>query len=65
MMNEMSDSLLIKRFFEWGALNGLNQAEMANFAKRTRGWVTHLKKERIKSLNFDTRNRLKQILGIQ
>jgi len=62
-MNKNGDGKLIKKFIDWCIANDFNQAKMAELAKRTPAWASLLVEGKIKSLNFDTRNQLKRILG--
>lgn len=65
LLTDISDKELIEKFKTWCAENDLNQSDMAEIAKRTRQWASLLVKGKITSLSFDTRNRIKKILGIQ
>ena len=62
-MNKNDDGRLIKKFIDWCIDNNFNQVKMAELAKRTPAWASLLVEGKIKSLNFDTRNQLKRILG--
>lgn len=62
-MNKNDDGRLIKKFINWCIDNNFNQVKMAELAKRTPAWASLLVEGKIKSLNFDTRNQLKRILG--
>jgi len=61
----MTDEQIIRKYLGWCIAKGMNQSEMARVAQMTKGWASMLVHRQIKSLNFATRNRLKQILGIQ
>lgn len=62
-MNKNDDKRLIKKFIDWCIDNNFNQVKMAELANRTPAWASLLVEGKIKSLNFDTRNQLKRILG--
>jgi hypothetical protein len=63
-MDKNSDKELIKAFINFCIRLGFNQTRMAEAAGRSRGWASLLVHGEIKSLNFDTRNKIKGILGI-
>ena len=64
-MRKINDNLLIKWFVEFCIENDFNQSRMAKEIDMSRGWASLLVNGKIKSLRFDTRNRIKSILGIQ
>jgi len=64
-MTDNSDQKLIKKFIDWCSAGGFNQTEMAMLVKKTKGWSSLIVQGKIKRLQFDTRNRIKGILGIQ
>ena len=64
-MNNKSDNLLIKWFIDYCIDQNLNQSRMAELVDMSRGWASMLVNGQIKRLRFDTRNRIKGILGIQ
>lgn len=61
----ITDKQLIQKFIRWCTDNDFNQSRMGEIVGRTRAWASLLVKEEITSLSFDTRNRIKRILGIQ
>jgi len=65
LMTDISDKELIGKFIAWCADNDFNQSRMGEVVKRTKQWASLLVKNRITTLSFDTRNRIKNILGIQ
>jgi len=61
---KMTDKMLIKWFIDYAIESGWNQSKMAKVVGRTRSWASDLVNGNIRSLNFDTRHRIKSILGI-
>ena len=64
-MNKLGDTLLIKFYTSYCIENDFNQSRMAREVGMSKGWASLLVNGKIKSLRFDTRNRIKAILGIQ
>jgi len=62
---EIADIELIRKFITWCADNDFNQSKMAELAKRSRQWASLIVRGEITTLSFDTRNRIRNILGIQ
>ncbi len=62
-MNNKTDEKIIGKFITWCIENDLNQSRMAEVAKMSRAWASLLVNGKIKSLSFDTRNRIKKIIG--
>ena len=64
-MENITDKMLIERYLAWCIANDFNQNQMAEVARRTKAWASYLVKGKITRLQFNTRNRIKAILGIQ
>ena len=64
-MSNITDIELINRFISWCIDRDFNQSDMARVLKRTKQWASLLVHGKINRLQFDTRNRIKSILGIQ
>jgi len=62
-MNNKTDEKVIGKFITWCIENDQNQSRMAEVAKMSRAWASLLVNGKIKSLSFDTRNRIKKIIG--
>lgn len=63
MMTENTDRELIKRYVNFCAKQGFNLQEMGALVKRTKGWASLIVNEKIKYLKFETKNRIKAVLG--
>ena len=63
-MSNIKDDLIIKWFIDFAISRDWNQSRMAKAVGRTRGWASLLVQGKITTLNFDTRNRIKSILGM-
>jgi hypothetical protein len=63
VMKKNPDADLIDRFIEWAVKNDLNQSAIARVAGRSRAWASYIIRGEIKTLNFDTRNRILKIMG--
>ena len=62
-MNKEGDKELIKRFIAWAVVRDLNQTGIAVLVGRSRAWASYIIRGEIKTLNFDTRNRILKIMG--
>jgi hypothetical protein len=58
-----ADKDLIQRFISWAIKRELTQTQMATLANRTKGWASLIVRGKIKILKFETRNRIKNLLG--
>jgi len=65
VMNNISDTLLIRWYIDFCIERNFNQSKMAELMNMSRSWASMLVNDQISSLRFDTRNRIKSILGIQ
>lgn len=59
----MSDKSLIQEYIDWCKDRGINQTAMGIMANRSRGWASLLVRNKITTLNFDTRTQIEKILG--
>jgi len=64
-MHKINDELLIKWYIDYCVAQDLNQSKIAKMVSMSRSWASMLVNGHIKKLRFDTRNRIKAILGIQ
>jgi len=64
-MININDKLLIKWYIDYCVENNFSQTQMGKRINRTKGWASLLVNGKIQKLQFDTRNRIKAILGIQ
>lgn len=65
IMQKIKDTLLIRWFIDFCIEKDFNQSRMAKEVGMSRSWASMLINGQIKSLRFDTRNRIKNLLGIQ
>lgn len=63
-MHKIKDNLLIKWYIDYCVEKDFNQSEMARKVGMSRAWASMLVNGQIKSLRFDTRNRIKTLLGV-
>ncbi len=61
-MRGRNDKRLIERFISWAIRHDLNQTEIGHAVRRSPNWASYLVRGEIRSLNFDTRNRIIAIL---
>ena len=63
-MHNKSDTLLIKWYIDYAIEQRWNQSKIASSVGRSRSWASDLVNGKIGGLNFDTRYRIKSILGL-
>jgi hypothetical protein len=64
-MNKNNDKELIQHFLTWARYHRFSLAEMSRIVGRSTAWGSLLDRGKIRSLNFETRNNIKILLGIQ
>jgi len=63
-MSNFSDTVLIIKYRQWCDKRGMNRAERARVAGKSRQWGTLLEQGKIGRLNLDTRLRIRSVLGM-
>jgi hypothetical protein len=63
-MNKNGDKELIQKFIDWCISQGFTQSKIGLIVDRTKGWASMLINGKINHLQFNTRNRIKKVLGI-